>query len=68
MRRRSALEERLRLTEALLTKRAVSYLRSFVAQAWPILEPAAELLPNRHIDAIAEHLEAVTAGDLTRLV
>jgi hypothetical protein len=43
-------------------------LGEYVEQAWPIVEPSTEFLPNWHIDAIAEYLEAVTAGQITRLL
>lgn len=35
---------------------------------WPILEPGREYLPNWHIDCIAEHLAAVSKGEIRRLV
>lgn len=43
-------------------------LRDFYAEAWPILEPTTRYLPNWHIDAIAEHLEAITHGQIKRLL
>lgn len=36
--------------------------------AWPVLEPATPLKWGWALDAICEHLEAVTRGDLTRLL
>lgn len=42
-------------------------LRLFIAAAWPLVEPAT-FISNWHIDAIAEHLEAVTAGDIKDLL
>ncbi len=66
--RRAALYERLQLNEALLARRAEASLRAYVEQAWPVLEPNTPFLPNWHIDLIAEHLEAVTAGQITRIV
>ena len=41
---------------------------AFVHQAWPILEPTTAFLPNWHIDLVCEYLEAVTAGEIRRLV
>src|SRR5262245_10066697 len=35
-------------------------LRQFVQQAWPVVEPATRFVPGWHIDAICEHLEAVS--------
>lgn len=43
-------------------------LASFVKQSWHVLEPATEYLHNWHIDCISEHLEAVTAGEIHRLL
>src|SRR5215212_7715104 len=43
-------------------------LRLFVADAWPVLEPSRRFVANWHIDAICEHLEAITRGDLNRLI
>jgi predicted phage terminase large subunit-like protein len=38
-----------------------------VREAWPALKPDDDFLWNWHIDAICEHLEAVTRGEITRL-
>lgn len=43
-------------------------LATFVNAAWHILEPGQPYRHGWHIDAICEHLEAVTAGDITRLL
>ena len=43
-------------------------LREFVRQAWPIVEPSTPFVPGWHIDAIIEHLEAVTAGQIRNLL
>jgi predicted phage terminase large subunit-like protein len=43
-------------------------LASFARFAWPLLEPATELKWGWALDAICQHLEAVTSGDLTRLL
>lgn len=40
----------------------------FLRLAWPVIEPATRLLWNWHIDALAEHLQAVHDGKLTRLL
>src|SRR5215469_2096568 len=47
---------------------AQSSLVDFVKQAWPLVEPATAILWNWHLDLICEYLEAVTDGDLTRLI
>ena len=43
-------------------------MAEFTRQAWPIIEPATELQWNWHIDCISEYLEAVTFGEIRRLV
>lgn len=43
-------------------------LAAFVERAWPHLEPGVPYIHNWHIDAICEHLEAVTRGEITRLL
>lgn len=45
-----------------------SSLRSFIEHAWPIVEPGRRFIPNWHIDSICRHLEAVTHGEILRLV
>jgi predicted phage terminase large subunit-like protein len=45
-----------------------STLAGFVRAAWPILEPAKPLLWGWHIQAICDHLEAVTAGKIKYLL
>jgi predicted phage terminase large subunit-like protein len=62
------LMRQLKLQDALLKRHAEQSLRSYVEQAWPILEPEEPFLSNWHIDYLAEHLEAVTAGQITRLL
>lgn len=42
--------------------------KTFFRRAWPTMEPGTPLLPARHIDAIAEHLQAVADGHITRLL
>lgn len=42
-------------------------LSHFIKRAWPELRPEDVYMHNWHIDAVAEKLEAVTAGEITRL-
>jgi hypothetical protein len=37
-------------------------LREFVERGWHVLEPEAPFIPNWHVDAICEHLEAIAAA------
>lgn len=43
-------------------------LRHFVRQAWHVVEPFAPFKPNWHLDAIADHLEAVEHGEIRNLL
>lgn len=43
-------------------------LKHFVTQMWPVLEPGAEFTDGRPVDAICEHLEAVSDGEIKRLL
>lgn len=54
--------------EAVRRELATRNLADFAKQAWPILEPATPLKWGWALDAICEHLEAVTEGDIKRLL
>jgi len=43
-------------------------LATFVREAWHVLEPGQPYIHGWHVEAICEHLEAITYGDLTRLL
>lgn len=43
-------------------------LATFIRRAWAVLEPGQPYVHGWHVDAIAEHLEAVTKGQITRLL
>lgn len=47
---------------------ASANLYEFVKQAWHVLEPGIEFVPSWHIEVICEHLEAVSAGEIKRLL
>src|SRR5215467_2214405 len=49
-------------------EKAKRRLHEFVAQAWPILEPATPFMPGMHVEAICLHLQAVTEGRLRDLI
>jgi predicted phage terminase large subunit-like protein len=40
----------------------------FIKQAWPVVEPGVPFTDGWHIKIIAEHLEAVTSGQVRRLL
>lgn len=43
-------------------------LMAFVRHFWPVLEPETSMVEGWAMEAICEHLEAVSYGDLTRLL
>lgn len=53
------------IIEAVLAEK---YLDHFVKQAWHVVEPKTPLIWGWHMDAICEHLEAVTRGEILRLL
>lgn len=57
----------LALKEELYKRAAERSLYEFYQQAWPQMDPA-EFSGNWHLQAIAEHLEAVNRGEIKRLV
>lgn len=64
----SALESdamELLAIEAEIARRS---LRTFVEVAWPLVEPERPFVGNWHIDALCDVLEAVTRGDLKRVI
>jgi predicted phage terminase large subunit-like protein len=71
MKKSSSLDYWLRkpqLREKLEREHAARSLREFVRQAWSIVEPSTPFVPGWHIDAIADHLEAITRGEIRRLL
>jgi predicted phage terminase large subunit-like protein len=66
------LVRNLRLTQAdvLAVEKELSRrsLAAFARLAWPVLEPATPLRWGWALDAICAHLEAVTRGEITRLL
>ena len=44
-----------------------SSFRVFIEGAWPVIEPATVFVPGWHIDAICEHLQAASRGEIDRL-
>ena len=46
----------------------VPSLVDYVKAAWHVVEPGTTYLHNWHIDAIFEHLEYLTAGEILKLI
>lgn len=49
-------------------RKAESSLYEFTKQAWQVIEPGTEFVEGWHLQAISEHLEAVTDGEIRRMV
>lgn len=47
---------------------AMRRLSEFIRQAWPIVEPGTRFVPGWHLDAICEHLEAISRGEIRNLL
>src|SRR5579862_7085966 len=62
------LLKRPRLTDDIDRELGARSLAEFVKLAWPVVEPATPFVPGWHIDAIVEHLEAVTRGQIRNLL
>lgn len=43
-------------------------LLGFARHAWPLLEPGRDFVPGWHLEVLSEHLEAVTRGEIPRLL
>jgi predicted phage terminase large subunit-like protein len=64
--------ERLRLLRRRSAPRAGGgvgvALPDFICEAWHVVEPGTPYVPGWHLDAIAEHLTAVTQGEIRNLI
>lgn len=57
------------LRETVKAERAKRSLWRFLRDyAWPVLQPGSPFVDNWHIHAICEHLEAVSRGEISRLM
>lgn len=65
-RARCLLEERDRLERQ--REHYARDLKQYIRGAWHVLEPATHLVAGWHIDAISDHLEAVTRREIRNLV
>jgi predicted phage terminase large subunit-like protein len=63
-----ALLRRPGLSDEIDAELAARTLHEFVLQAWPIVEPSTPFVPGWHIDAIIDHLEAVSHGHIRNLL
>lgn len=63
-----ALMERLPRMGQIQAEKARRSLRAFFRAAWGVVEPATPYVPGWHLDAIADHLEAVSRGEIRSLL
>jgi hypothetical protein len=67
--RRAADAERERLArDGEAIRQRCTTLAGFIREAWPVLEPAQPYVHGWHIDVLCQHLEAITDGQITRLL
>ena len=64
-RQRQAIIRRDRIEEV---RAASTTLYGFIQQAWHVLEPTAPFIGGWAVKAMCDHLEAITRGELTRLL
>jgi predicted phage terminase large subunit-like protein len=64
LKRRRELEAQRRTADLVPSLRLLEYIR----EAWPVVEPASVYVHGFHIEAIAEHLEACSRGEIQDLV
>jgi predicted phage terminase large subunit-like protein len=65
MKRLVRMEYERGVVSASLGKRS---FRHFFRAAWPVLEPTTTFIDGWHLDAVAEHLTAVSQGEIKRLL
>jgi hypothetical protein len=67
--RRAAEAERERVAkDAERIRVRCQTLSGFIREVWHVVEPSIAYVHGWHIDAICEHLEAVTNGEIIRLL
>jgi len=60
------LRARMEAVKAVQAERSLwRFLRDY---AWPVLQPCTPFVDNWHVHAICEHLEALSRGEIKRLV
>jgi predicted phage terminase large subunit-like protein len=64
----AVLRRKLAISDRIAKRACEKSLLTYVRDAWPVLEPVTPFLLNWHHEALAEYLEAVTAGQIKRLV
>lgn len=68
-RRRDALKARAETDQSIEASRErCKTLVGFIKEAWHVVEPSNPYVHGWHVDAVADHLQAVTKGEITRLI
>lgn len=66
------LPEQIAILELLVheqrLRRSNNSLAAFIRASWPVIEPKHPYVPGRHVEAIADHLEAVYRGVIKNLL
>ena len=52
----------------LIKPKPVMSLSEFIPKFWPIIEPGTRFIPNWRLEAISEHLEACSRGEIRKLI
>lgn len=65
---RQRLIEEILLEQELTRRGSYKSLATFCRWAWPLIEPGRRYIHNWHIDAISEHLAAVSRFELKKLI
>ena len=60
--------DRLRQAQAVARPTVRASLRDFAAEVWPIVASGRTLIPTWHVDALCEHLTALSDGRIRRLL
>lgn len=54
--------------EEVRAERARRSLKEYIQEAWHVVEPSTTFVSGWHLEAICEHLEAISAGEIRNLV
>lgn len=65
---KDAKAELLLLLDEKARRLATKHLYSFVKQSWHVVEPSVPFIASWHIEEICHHLEAVTLGEIRKLL
>lgn len=68
MRRKELASRNLENSSIEESKERCKTLAGFAREAWHVVEPTEQYVHGWHIDAICEHLEAITYGSFNRLI